>query len=93
VYINASGPFDTGGPARHAGLNGRKPGIEIYGEFARQSGSALSGKDPSRIERAGAYAARHTAKNIVAAGLADRCEVHLAYVAGQAQPLGRSTPS
>ena len=58
--------------------------------IARQSGSALSGKDPSRIERAGAYAARHAAKNIVAAGLAERCEVHLAYAVGQAQPLSLS---
>ncbi|MCC3246291.1 methionine adenosyltransferase [Methylocystis sp. WRRC1] len=90
VHINAGGPFEIGGPARHAGLTGRKNGIDTYGEFARQSGSALSGKDPSRIERAGAYAARHAAKNIVAAGLADRCEVHLAYVVGQAQPLSLS---
>ncbi|MGD9540977.1 methionine adenosyltransferase [Methylocystis sp.] len=88
--INAGEPFDIGGPARHAGLTGRKSGIDSYGEFARQSGSALSGKDPSRIERAGAYAARHAAKNIVAAGLAERCEVHLAYAAGQAEPLSLS---
>lgn len=88
--INAGEPFDIGGPARHAGLTGRKNGIDSYGEFARQSGSALSGKDPSRIERAGAYAARHAAKNIVAAGLAERCEVHLAYAAGQAEPLSLS---
>lgn len=90
IQINAGGPFEIGGPARHAGLTGRKNGIDTYGEIARQSGSALSGKDPSRIERAGAYAARHAAKNIVAAGLAERCEVHLAYAIGQAQPLSLS---
>jgi S-adenosylmethionine synthetase len=90
VQVNAGEPFEIGGPARHAGLTGRKNGIDSYGEIARQSGSALSGKDPSRIERAGAYAARHAAKNIVAAGLAERCEVHLAYAAGQAQPLSLS---
>ncbi|WP_292531117.1 methionine adenosyltransferase [Methylocystis sp.] len=90
VHVNAGEPFDIGGPARHAGLTGRKNGIDTYGEIARQSGSALSGKDPSRIERAGAYAARHAAKNIIAAGLAERCEVHLAYAAGQAEPLSLS---
>lgn len=90
VYVNAGAPFEIGGPARHAGLTGRKNGIDTYGEIARQSGSALSGKDPSRIERAGAYAARHAAKNIVAAGLAERCEVHLAYAVGQARPLSLS---
>ncbi|TLG77564.1 methionine adenosyltransferase [Methylocystis sp. B8] len=90
VQVNAGEPFEIGGPARHAGLTGRKNGIDSYGEIARQSGSALSGKDPSRVERAGAYAARHAAKNIVAAGLAERCEVHLAYAAGQAKPLSLS---
>jgi len=90
IHVNAGESFEIGGPARHAGLTGRKSGIDAYGEIARQSGSALSGKDPSRIERAGAYAARHAAKNIVAAGLAERCEVHLAYAAGQAEPLSLS---
>ena len=90
IHINTGEPFEIGGPARHAGLTGRKSGIDTYGEIARQSGSALSGKDPSRIERAGAYAARHAAKNIVAADLAERCEVHLAYAAGQAEPLSLS---
>jgi S-adenosylmethionine synthetase len=90
VVINAGGPLEIGGPARHAGLTGRKNGIDSYGEIARQSGSALSGKDPSRIDRAGAYAARYAAKNIVAAGLAERCEVHLAYAIGQAEPLSLS---
>lgn len=90
VVINAGGPLEIGGPARHAGLTGRKSGIDSYGEIARQSGSALPGKDPSRIDRAGAYAARYAAKNLVAAGLAERCEVHLAYAIGQAEPLSLS---
>jgi S-adenosylmethionine synthetase len=90
VQVNAGGPYDIGGPARHAGLTGRKNGIDTYGEIARQSGAALSGKDPSRVDRTGAYAARHAAKNVVAAGLADRCEVHLAYAIGQARPLSLS---
>jgi S-adenosylmethionine synthetase len=90
VQINAGGSYEIGGPARHAGLTGRKNGIDTYGEIARQSGAALSGKDPSRIDRTGAYAARHAAKNIVAAGLADRCEVHLAYAIGHARPLSLS---
>lgn len=87
VYVNAGGPFTVGGPARHAGLTGRKNGIDTYGEAARQSGAALSGKDPSRIDRIGAYAARHAAKCAVAAGLAQRCEVHLGYVIGHARPV------
>jgi S-adenosylmethionine synthetase len=90
IHVNAGGPYEIGGPARHAGLTGRKNGIDTYGEIARQSGAALSGKDPSRIDRIGAYAARHAAKNIVAAGLADRCEVHLAYAIGRARPLSLS---
>lgn len=93
VHINAGGPYETGGPARHAGLTGRKNGIDTYGEVARQSGAALSGKDPSRIDRIGSYAARHAAKNVVAAGLADRCEVHLAYAIGSASPLSLSVES
>jgi S-adenosylmethionine synthetase len=90
LQINAGGSYEIGGPARHAGLTGRKNGIDTYGEIARQSGAALSGKDPSRIDRIGAYAARHAAKNVVAAGLAERCEVHLAYAIGQARPLSVS---
>jgi S-adenosylmethionine synthetase len=90
VHINAGGPYEIGGPAVHAGLTGRKNGIDTYGEIARQSGAALSGKDPSRIDRIGAYAARHAAKNVVAAGLADRCEVHVAYAIGQARPISLS---
>jgi S-adenosylmethionine synthetase len=90
IHINAGEPYEIGGPARHAGLTGRKNGIDTYGEIARQSGAALSGKDPSRVDRTGAYAARHAAKNIVAAGLATRCEVHMAYAIGQARPLSLS---
>jgi S-adenosylmethionine synthetase len=90
VHINAGEAYELGGPARHAGLTGRKNGIDTYGEIARQSGAALSGKDPSRIDRIGAYAARHAAKNIVAADLAERCEVHLAYAIGRARPISLS---
>jgi len=90
IHINIGGPYEAGGPARHAGLTGRKNGIDTYGEIARQSGAALSGKDPSRIDRIGAYAARHAAKNVVAAGLAERCEVHLAYAIGRSRPLSLS---
>jgi S-adenosylmethionine synthetase len=90
IYINVGADYEMGGPARHAGLTGRKNGIDTYGEIARQSGAALSGKDPSRIDRTGAYAARHAAKAVVAAGLAERCEVHLAYMMGQANPLSLS---
>jgi S-adenosylmethionine synthetase len=87
IHINPGDPFLIGGPGHHAGLTGRKNGIDTYGEYARQSGAALSGKDPSRIDRTGAYAARYAAKNVVAAGLAERCEVHLAYAIGRAPPL------
>jgi S-adenosylmethionine synthetase len=90
IYINVGASAESGGPARHAGLTGRKNGIDTYGEIARQSGAALSGKDPSRIDRIGAYAARYAAKNVVAAGLADRCEVHIAYAIGRAKPLSLS---
>jgi S-adenosylmethionine synthetase len=90
VHVNPGGTHLVGGPARHAGLTGRKNGIDTYGEIARQSGAALSGKDPSRIDRSGAYAARHAAKQVVAAGLAERCEVHLAYSIGVARPVSLS---
>ncbi|MGD8529294.1 MAG: methionine adenosyltransferase [Methyloceanibacter sp.] len=90
IHIHAGAPYEGGGPARHAGLTGRKNGVDTYGEIARQSGAALSGKDPSRIDRVGAYAARHAAKNVIAAGLAERCEVHLAYEIGQARPISIS---
>jgi S-adenosylmethionine synthetase len=87
IRVNPGDPFLIGGPSHHAGLTGRKNGIDTYGEYARQSGAALSGKDPSRIDRIGAYAARYAAKNAIAAKLAERCEVQLAYAIGRARPL------
>lgn len=77
----------TGGPSVHSGLTGRKNAIDTYGEYSRHSGSALSGKDPTRIDRIGAYAARYAAKNIVSAGLADECEVQLSYSIGLSRPV------
>jgi S-adenosylmethionine synthetase len=87
IFINHGGPRIGGGPAVHSGLTGRKTGIDTYGEFSRHSGAALSGKDPMRIDRVGAYAARHAAKTIVAAGLARECEVALSYSIGIASPV------
>jgi S-adenosylmethionine synthetase len=87
VFVNPHGMFIGGGPAMHSGLTGRKNAIDTYGEYARHSGAALSGKDPLRIDRTGAYAARHAAKNVVAAGLAGECEVQLSYTIGQARPV------
>jgi len=86
-FVNPEGPFINGGPATHSGLTGRKNADDTYGEYSRHSEAALSGKDPSRIDRVGAYAARHAAKNIVAAGLAEECEVELSYSIGQTRPL------
>lgn len=87
IFINPDGPFIKGGPAAHSGLTGRKNAIDTYGEYAKHSGSALSGKDPVRIDRVGAYAARYAAKNVVAANLADECEVQLSYSIGLAKPV------
>ena len=87
IFINPGGPFFTGGPEMHAGLTGRKNAIDTYGEYSRHSGAALSGKDPARIDRVGAYAARYAAKNVVAAGLAEECELQLSYSIGAAQPV------
>ncbi len=87
IFINPDGPFILGGPSVHSGLTGRKNSIDTYGEYARQSGAALSGKDPMRIDRVGAYAARYAAKNIVAAGLAEECELQLSYSIGLARPV------
>jgi S-adenosylmethionine synthetase len=87
IFINPDGPFIGGGPAIHSGLTGRKNAIDTYGEYSRHSGAALSGKDPSRIDRVGAYAARYAAKNVVAAGLAKACEVQLSYSIGLARPV------
>jgi len=87
VFVNPEGLLIGGGPVAHSGLTGRKTGIDTYGEFARHSGAALSGKDPLRIDRVGAYAARYAAKNVVAAGLAGECEVQLSYSIGSAAPV------
>lgn len=87
VAINPEGPLSPGGPALHAGLTGRKTAVDGYGEFARSGATAQSGKDPSRIDRVGHYAAHYAARNIVAAGLADRCEVQLSYSIGLALPV------
>jgi S-adenosylmethionine synthetase len=87
IFVNPDGILLMGGPSVHSGLTGRKNAIDTYGEYARHSGAALSGKDPTRIDRIGAYAARYAAKNVVAAGLADECEVQLSYAIGQARPI------
>ena len=87
VNVNPEGALIGGGPAAHSGLTGRKTGMDTYGEYARHSGTALSGKDPLRIDRIGAYAARYAAKNLVAAGLARECEVQLSYSIGAASPV------
>jgi S-adenosylmethionine synthetase len=87
IAINPEGPVLGGGPHLHAGLTGHKGAADGYGGFARESVSGLSGKDPARIDRVGAYAARYAAKNVVAAGLATHCEVLLSYTLGQASPV------
>jgi len=87
MHINPGGIRKGGGPSAHSGLTGRKTGIDTYGGYARSSGAALSGKDPMRIDRVGAYVARYAAKNVVAAGLARECEVQLSYSIGQAEPV------
>ncbi|MBE9049433.1 methionine adenosyltransferase [Nostocales cyanobacterium LEGE 11386] len=87
IFINPDGPFIRGGPAMHSGLTGRKNAIDTYGEYSKHSGSALSGKDPIRIDRVGAYVARYAAKNVVAAKLADECEVQLSYSIGLSRPV------
>ncbi|MEZ5475083.1 MAG: methionine adenosyltransferase [Steroidobacteraceae bacterium] len=85
-HINPTGRFVIGGPVGDCGLTGRKIIVDTYGGFARHGGGAFSGKDPSKVDRSAAYAARYVAKNIVAAGLADRCEVQLSYAIGVAEP-------
>lgn len=87
IFVNPDGPLVIGGPVVHSGLTGRKNAVDTYGEYARHSGAALSGKDPLRVDRVGAYAARYAAKNLVAAGLADECEVQLSYTIGLARPV------
>ena len=86
-YINPTGRFVIGGPQGDAGLIGRKIIVDTYGGMARHGGGAFSGKDPSKVDRSAAYAARHVAKSIVAAGLADKCEIQLAYAIGVAHPV------
>jgi S-adenosylmethionine synthetase len=87
IFVNPEGTQVGGGPAAHAGLTGRKNAVDTYGEYSRHSGDALSGKDPLRIDRVAAYAARHAAKNVVAAGLATECEVQLSYSIGLSRPV------
>jgi S-adenosylmethionine synthetase len=87
VLVNPTGRFVTGGPMGDCGLTGRKIIVDTYGGAARHGGGAFSGKDPSKVDRSGAYAARYVAKNVVAAGLADACEVQVAYAIGVAHPL------
>ncbi|RCW50910.1 methionine adenosyltransferase [Paenibacillus prosopidis] len=89
-YINPTGRFVIGGPHGDAGLTGRKIIVDTYGGYARHGGGAFSGKDPTKVDRSAAYAARYVAKNIVAAGLADKCEVQLAYAIGVANPVSIS---
>jgi S-adenosylmethionine synthetase len=88
ALINPTGRFEIGGPMGDAGLTGRKIIVDTYGGMARHGGGAFSGKDPSKVDRSGAYAMRWVAKNVVAAGLARRCEVQVAYAIGKAQPVG-----
>ena len=87
IYINPTGRFVIGGPQGDTGLTGRKIIIDTYGGYSRHGGGAFSGKDPTKVDRSAAYAARYVAKNIVAAGLADKCEIELAYAIGVAKPL------
>lgn len=86
-FVNPTGRFVIGGPAGDSGLTGRKIIVDTYGGYARHGGGAFSGKDPSKVDRSAAYAMRHIAKNIVAAGLAERCEIEVAYAIGVAQPV------
>ena len=86
-YINPTGRFVVGGPQGDSGLTGRKIIVDTYGGYARHGGGAFSGKDPSKVDRSAAYAARWVAKNVVAAGLATKCEVELAYAIGVAKPV------
>ena len=87
IYVNPTGRFVTGGPQGDSGLTGRKIIVDTYGGYSRHGGGAFSGKDPTKVDRSAAYAARYVAKNIVAAGLASKCEVQLAYAIGVAEPV------
>ena len=86
-YINPTGRFVIGGPAGDTGLTGRKIIVDTYGGYAPHGGGCFSGKDPTKVDRSAAYAARYAAKNVVAAGLADRCQIQLAYAIGKAEPV------
>ncbi len=86
-YINPTGRFVVGGPCGDAGLTGRKIIVDTYGGMGRHGGGAFSGKDPTKVDRSAAYMGRYVAKNVVAAGLADRCEVQLAYAIGVSEPV------
>ena len=88
LLVNPTGRFEVGGPMGDAGLTGRKIIIDTYGGMARHGGGAFSGKDPSKVNRGAAYAMRWVAKNIVAAGLSERCETQVAYAIGKAKPVG-----
>ena len=90
VFINPAGRFEVGGPAADCGLTGRKIIVDTYGGMARHGGGAFSGKDPSKVDRSAAYAGRYVAKNIVAAGLAKRCEIQVSYAIGKADPTSIS---
>ncbi|KAA2285272.1 methionine adenosyltransferase [Arenimonas fontis] len=90
IHINPTGKFEIGGPVGDAGLTGRKIIVDTYGGMARHGGGAFSGKDPSKVDRSAAYAARYVAKNVVAAGLAERCEVQVSYAIGVAEPTSIS---
>ena len=87
IFVNPTGRFVIGGPMGDAGVTGRKIIVDTYGGMGRHGGGAFSGKDPTKVDRSGAYAARWAAKNIVAAGLAERCEIQVAYAIGVARPL------
>ena len=87
IYVNPTGRFVVGGPHGDSGLTGRKIIVDTYGGYARHGGGAFSGKDPTKVDRSAAYAARYVAKNVVAAGLADKCEVQIAYAIGVAKPV------
>ena len=87
IYVNPTGRFVIGGPMGDAGVTGRKIIVDTYGGMGRHGGGAFSGKDPTKVDRSAAYAARWVAKNVVAAGLADRCEVQVSYAIGVARPL------
>ena len=87
IYVNPTGRFVIGGPMGDAGLTGRKIIVDTYGGMGRHGGGAFSGKDCTKVDRSAAYAARWVAKNVVAAGLADRCEIQVAYAIGMARPV------